>query len=261
MIMSGLTGQILETVPIAVARSSRGKPSDHAERLLLVFELIAKLGPIGLEGLTCASLLPRVSVWRAANSLRAWGWVRMRRCDGCFEVTSHFNALADQMHVAEKEASIFDNIVKTESVFSKVHISLGVLTRFGSFEIIDSTRRKRFSELKYSLVFDILPLAALSVCTSNEIAKHLLAYAKYGTKDEVHSISSGEALAEVLKIKKSGIAISQDKVSASVAHRFSSGLPGAIEIFQKSDSKRDRNSFLEALSNLQAESTDFWLTS
>ncbi|WP_347863999.1 hypothetical protein [Planktomarina sp.] len=146
-------------------------------RVLLVMDTIGAQGPISLNAL-CALLpdISRAGIWRAAATLRDYGWVRTRLADNAFELTSKMDFRLANAHFAHTatEGAVEEINRRLEKGGSDVTACMFVAP--GRLEIIETTQADVQIGVPLSLVFDELALAAQSKMDRALLLKHLTAY-------------------------------------------------------------------------------------
>ncbi|PZX37028.1 DNA-binding IclR family transcriptional regulator [Roseinatronobacter thiooxidans] len=224
--------------------SSKSDAQDISEhnsptlRLLLVFEAIGTHGPITLKHL--ADILPihRSSIWRATNTLKARGWVRMRLGDHAFELTGRLGTLLTDFHFAAADidgaAGLIHEIVQVRSL----HVEFCQFVATGKFVMIESSYRSVEREGLRSLVSDSAALAAQIAMSAPERDTHLDAYCKQASEIEREIIASGEHQKTLRNYANTGVVWNTDLLAVSLPWIGASGTFGAMTIISKSSTKK-----------------------
>jgi hypothetical protein len=205
-------------------------PSAHADRLLEVFEAIAKNGPITLNRLESMLAIPRVSIWRATQSLRARSWVRVRYGDSAFEVSHIFDRLFSDTHVGLPECEDIDEIMPAIVEHKRFHGCVGIFAGTGRVLIIEDTALRSPVNSFCSLVFNEIALAAQLTCTQKELVRHLEVYLRSAPPEERQIIESGEHGRRLAALAKKGLVWSDDGTSCVIPWRFQTGSPGSLQV-------------------------------
>ncbi len=204
--------------------------SAHADRLLEVFEAIAQNGPVTLNRLESMLAIPRVSIWRAARSLRARGWVRVRYGNSAFEVSHVFDRLFSDAHVGLPECEDIDEIMPAIVERKRFHGCVGIFAGTGRVRIIEDTALRSRADSFCSLVFSEIALAAQLTCTQKELVRHLEVYLRDAPPEERQIIESGEHGRRLAALAKEGLVWSEDGTSCVIPWRFHTGSPGSLQV-------------------------------
>lgn len=181
-------------------------PDAPTQRILTITEMIADRGPITLVDLCAALPFSRAAIWRALDTLRLQGWVRMRAGDNAFELRRDLADRLSKGHHSSPEveaiAPIRDRILK----FGPVHIELGGFCDTGVFRVLESTRKSYYTAALStpSLVDDDLAIAAQLTIPSPHLVLHLRAFMVNAREEERRVITSGEHGRLVAKLRDVG---------------------------------------------------------
>lgn len=211
-------------------RAVEDASSVSGHRLVLVLEEIALRGPVSLSQLEETLDIPRVSIWRAARSLRERGWVRLQYGGKYLELTPFVNRLFSEAHIAvpecEEYAPVFDMVLQSRLF----HVSVGLLHGAGRFEMVETSQRSELNRGPLSLVYDIAPLAAQLACDRVEVHRHLVNFLPRATPEEQRVIRSGEHLRHLEDLSTQKVVWGEERVGFAVPWRFKTGSCGAVEI-------------------------------
>jgi len=224
--------------------------SVSGHRLIMVLEEIALRGPVSLSQLEDGLDIPRVSIWRAARSLRERGWVRLQYGGKFLELSSHANNIFSRAHIAVPEcdeyAPIFDMVLASKLF----HVSVGLLAG-GRYEMIETSQRGEPDNRPISLVYDSGPLAAQLACNRGEVHRHLVNFLARATVDEQRMIRAGDHLRQLEELSQEGVVWSEEKSAVAIPWRFQTGSCGAIEIQLRVHTRKSRMALLEMAKTLK----------
>lgn len=171
-------------------QSTARAPDKATDRLLTVFEVIAKRGPLPLAELTRVTGLPRSAVHRAAQVLQRRGWVRARLSDHAYAVSSRFDdAIADARYSHEDAEALAPVMTRLAERWS-CNADLALFVARGVFEVVDSTDRS--AELgRRSLTASGMAIAAQVALPPTGRVRHLEAFLTQARDDEAEFVTSG----------------------------------------------------------------------
>ncbi len=225
----------------AVAEAS----SVSGHRLVMVLEEIALRGPVSLSQLEESLDIPRVSIWRAARSLRERGWVRLQYGGKYLELTPYVNRLFSEAHIAvpesEEYVKIFDLVLESRLF----HVSVGLLHGAGRFEVVETSQRGEVNRKPQSLVYDIAPLAAQLACDRVEVHRHLVNFLSRATVEEQRVIRSGEHLRHLEELSAQTVVWGEERAAFALPWRFRTGSCGAVEIQLRVHTRKSRQELSE----------------
>lgn len=205
----------------------------------MVLEEIALRGPVSLSQLEDGLDIPRVSIWRAARSLRERGWVRLQYGGKYLELSPHANRIFSRAHIAVPEcdeyAPIFDRVLASKLF----HVSVGLLAG-GRYEVVEASQRGEPDNQQISLVYDSGPLAAQLACNRSEVHRHLVKFLARAKVDEQRMIRVGDHLRQLEELSQDGVVWSEDKTAVAIPWRFKTGSCGAIEIQLRVHTRKSR---------------------
>ncbi len=189
------------------------------QRILAIAELIAERGPITLVELCAALPFSRAAIWRAVDTLRLQGWVRMRAGDNAFEMRGE---LADRLargHRSNPEVEAIAPIRERIMGYGPVHVELGGFTGTGVFRVLESTRKSYYSGQFSvpSLVDDDLAIAAQLTIPPPSLVLHLRAFMVSARDDERRVITSGEHGRVIAKLRDVGHIWQEDHSGIAMA--------------------------------------------
>ncbi|MEO1109692.1 MAG: hypothetical protein AAFX90_17405 [Pseudomonadota bacterium] len=208
-------------------------PSATFDRLLIVLQAIAVVGPVSLAELSSRVQMSRGAVWRATDALRRHGWVRMRYSDHALELSHQLDHFFARAHIAWPECSHFDEILQAVTRTKFVHASVGLFSEYGRFVTADSTYRYAQIEKPLSFVYEDLCVAAQTGLSERELALHLKVYRKACDKDEATAIDNNDHNDRVLSARRAGLLWSVDKLSFAVPTVFETGARGSVSFFTR----------------------------
>ncbi len=195
------------------------EPQDTAtdaptQRILIIAEAISRHGPITLAQLTDRLQISRGAIWRALDTLRTMGWVRMRLGDNAYEIRS---TMIDSFQHGHKSLPVIEQIaplIARVLDVGPVHVDIGCFTESGVFQIVESTRK-------------VLPIAPLALC-SDELALavqlslspqilvgHLRTYMTIAPSEERRIITSGTHSRHLASLRDGRIVWQHDRLALS----------------------------------------------
>lgn len=161
------------------------------QRILIIAETIARHGPITLAQLVDQLQFSRGAIWRAINTMRDMGWVRMRMGDNAYEIRKTMVDLFMHGHQSLAEVEEMSPLIAQVMAAGPAHIDLGRFTETGVFRIVETTR-KPAPTAALSLCDDDLAIAAQLALTPQILVGHLRAFMAVARDDQRRMITSGE---------------------------------------------------------------------
>jgi hypothetical protein len=210
------------------------------QRILIVAETISQFGPITLPELTQRLGFSRGAIWRAVDTLRARGWVRMRAGDNAYEMAYNkvqFFAASHQSNpVLARLLPAFDQLAS----LGPVHVDIGQFVQTGVFRVIESTRKAAYGAPPLSLVDDDLAIAAQLGLSPQVLVGHLRSYIVDATEDERRMVTTGAHGRMIARQRETGILWHPDDSAVSFCVRSEPGTAIRAEIWRitKSDITR-----------------------
>jgi hypothetical protein len=179
-------------------------PDAPTQRILIVAEAISQYGPITLPELTLRLGFSRGAIWRAIDTLRARGWVRMRAGDSAFEIEfARAQSLANA-HCSNPELGQFMSLFQRLARVEHAHVDLGQFVDKGVFRIVESTRKAAYSAPPLSLVDDDLAITAQLSLSPQVLVGHLRAFIVNATEEERRVVTSGAHGRTIAKLREAG---------------------------------------------------------
>lgn len=223
------------------------------QRILSVIEVISAQGPITLQGICAALPISRAAIWRALDTLRATGWVRMRAGDSAFELR---HEVIDRLHKGHRSLPEVDLIVPIFDELAglvPVHIDLGGFTAKGVFRIMESSRKSRATAAAgpLSLVDDPLAIAAQLTLAPDSLLGHLRAYMVEARDEERRILTTGEHGRRIADLREAGHIWADDRshVALSLAE-----FPGfALRVESRSQGRADIANFGKVIAGFMAQ--------
>lgn len=215
-------------------------PDAPTQRILVVAETIAQFGPITLPELNLRLGFSRGAIWRAIDTLRARGWVRMRGGDNAYEMVYNkvqFFATNHQSNpVLTRLLPAFDQL----AALGPVHVDIGQFVQTGVFRVIESTRKAAYSAPPLSLVDDDLAIAAQLGLSPQILVGHLRSYIVDATEDERRLVTSGAHGRMIARQREGGMLWHPDRSAVAFCVRSEPGTAIRAEIWRitKSDITR-----------------------
>lgn len=184
-------------------------PSDMApdaptQRILIVAEAISQFGPITLPELTQRLGFSRGAIWRAIDTLRARGWVRMRAGDSAFEIEFARAKSLATAHCSNPDLGPFMPLFQRLADIGPVHVDLGQFVDKGVFRIVESTRKAAYTAPPLSLVDDDLAITAQLSLSPQVLVGHLRAFIVDASEEERRVVTSGAHGRTIAKLRELG---------------------------------------------------------
>jgi hypothetical protein len=215
-------------------------------RVLLVMETILLHGPVTLGGLCDLLPISRAAIWRALNTLRTRGWVRMRMGDNAFEASHLFGTLAQSAHKSYRGAEEANALLHRLARLGPFHVEIGALTTWGRFTVLESTATTGYLLPERSLTDDRIAIAAQIGLGPTDQIRHLTQFLALCGDEERHQIQSGRHAQLLKKLKTKGIVWDTDKISVALPFRVADLPAAAIQIELKSVTQ-DNQRLLESV--------------
>lgn len=202
--------------------------SKATDRLLIVFETIARQGPILLTDLTAATDLPRSAVHRAAQVLQRRGWIRARLSDHAYELSGAFDAMMSNAAFASEEGEALAPLM-AELAGKTMHADLGVFRSLGVFQLVESTDKTAHLGPR-SLVSSQLALIAQAALGAEARVRHLDAFMAGADEGERQIITSGRHFKSLRGLGQSPYKISLTQGAALAGFVSPGGAAGALRL-------------------------------
>ena len=182
------------------------------KRILHVLDLLQRNGPMTLAEVTRHCSFSRAAVWRALDTLREMGWVRMRLGDYAFVILAEKTMPRPAQHVDFPGAL---ELVSHMQFLEKEHGAHVCIAGFGGgtgLRVLESTERNDYGLRAISLVQDGLALAAQAMLTKVDLVLILRAYVPNCPPYERRMIEDGRHAEQLSTIRKRGYFLSEDHV-------------------------------------------------
>lgn len=222
------------------------------QRILSVIEVISAQGPITLQGICAALPISRAAIWRALDTLRATGWVRMRAGDSAFELRHEVIDRLQKGHRSLPEVDLIAPLFDELAGLAPVHIDLGGFTAKGVFRILESSRKSLDASAgPLSLVDDPLAIAAQLTLAPDSLLVHLRAHMVDARNEDRRILTSGEHGRRIAALREVGHIWADDRsqVSLSLAE-----FPGfALRVDSRRQGRADIAKFSKAIAGFMAQ--------
>lgn len=186
--------------------------SKATERLLNLFEIVADKGPIGLADLSKASGISRSATHRAAQVLEAQGWIRARLYDHAYEVSSKFDLMMADGYVALEEVEILTPVMREVAKRKNLAADVGLFTRTGHFEFIESTDRGIELNIRKSLITSEAAMSAQIALTPTNQVRHVNAFLAQASEPERKLVTSGMHRQRLTEMLSKGMSAFDNKI-------------------------------------------------
>lgn len=173
------------------------------KRILYVLELLLANGPMTLAEVTEQCAFSRAAVWRALDTLRATGWVRMRLGDNAYTLRpAMLQKMSDTgmgLQPPEGVPALMADLEKQE----QADVCLGGFDG-DRFRIVESTNKQDYKTSNVSLIHEGLALAAQSILPKTKLVRVLRAYVETCPEPERRSIEDGSHAQRLRSINMRG---------------------------------------------------------
>jgi hypothetical protein len=221
-------------MPKQITTPDASAPDAPTQRILIVAETISQFGPITLPELTERLGFSRGAIWRAIDTLRARGWVRMRAGDSAYEMEfSKTRALANG-HASNPALAPLLPLFAQLASLGPVHVDIGQFVDTGVFRIVESTRKAAYSGAPLSLVDDDLAIAAQLPLSPQVLVGHLRSYIVDATEEERRVVTSGVHGRVIARLREVGHIWMEDRSAISIALPQALGLAVRCELWRHS---------------------------
>lgn len=171
------------------------------ERILLTLEAVCLFGPINLTDLAKNLEFSRAAIWRALDTLRARGWIKMRNGDNKFELTGVLKALTqDRERFSPNETSI-QSFISNVRRFLPVHVDVVGFQNNLEFSVFDSSRTDGYSH-EFSVIDDGACLAAQCNMPTSMVEKIVGGYLETCDASDREWITQGNHAAALCSLKE-----------------------------------------------------------
>lgn len=179
-------------------------------RILHVLDLLRCNGPMTLAEVAGKCSFSRAAVWRALDTLREMGWVRMRLGDHAFvmlaEKTLRPPGLAADFPDALRWATEMQRMERAHNA----HVSIGGFIGGARFRILESTERGDYAAADVSLVHDGIALAAQAALKKVDLVRILRSHVAHCPLDERQIIEDGRHAERLQIIARRGYYLSPE---------------------------------------------------
>ncbi len=208
------------------------------QRILIIAETIARYGPMTLAQLTERLQFSRGAIWRAVNTMRNQGWVRMRMGDNAYEMRSGFAKMFSQCHHALVEIDAIEPLMAEVAKAGPVYVDLCSFSQLGQCKIIETTR-KQVPTASLSLCDDDLAVAAQLQMAPKDLVTHLRAYIAVANDEERRVITSGEHGRNLARLRDTPIVWVDDQTSVAFPVQGQIGFALRAELWRTTHAEVD----------------------
>jgi hypothetical protein len=217
------------------------------QRILIIAETIARYGPITLAQLTERLQFSRGAIWRAVNTMRNQGWVRMRLGDNAYEMRSAFANMFAQCHHALAEIEMIEPLMTEMAKAGAVYVDLCHFTQLGECRVIE-TNRKELPTAALSLCDDDLAVAAQLQMPPKDLVAHLRAFITVANDEERRLVTSGEHGRHLARLRDTPVVWLDDQSAVSFPVQGHIGFALRAELWRTT--KAEIAAFSAYMSNL-----------
>lgn len=207
-------------------------PDAPTQRILIVAEMISQFGPITLPELTQRLGFSRGAIWRAIDTLRARGWVRMRAGDSAYEMDFTKTRALAQGHASNPAVAPLLALFDELAALGPVHVDIGQFVDTGVFRVVESTRKAAYAAAPLSLVDDDLAIAAQLPLSPQVLVGHLRSYIVDAPEDERRVVTSGAHGRAIAKLRDIGHVWMADRSAVAIALPEALGLSIRCELWR-----------------------------
>ena len=231
------------------------KPDSDAptQRILSVIEVISAQGPITLQGICAALPISRAAIWRALDTLRATGWVRMRAGDSAFELRCEVIDRLQKGHRSLPEVDLITPIMDQLAKLAPVHVDLGGFAAKGVFRILESNRKSQGAvpATPLSLVSDPLAIAAQLTLPPDSLLGHLRAYMVDASAEDRRILTTGTHGRRIAELRQTGHIWADDRSHLALSLPEFPGF--ALRVVSRRQGRADIAQFTQNMAEFMAE--------
>ena len=191
-------------------RNDIGMAEKPTIRALQVFEALATSGGQTLNELT-ESLpdISRAGIWRALDHLREQKWIRMRKGDKAFVLTTHIDDL--MANTPEIPLVLEELDARLPELPAEMEMMVGLFTAPGVFQFVESTHRK-FDREPQNLLNCRAALVALMTVSNANMLRHLERWMENGASpDQIQFVKSGKLRPQMLALRQEPVIAQMEK--------------------------------------------------
>lgn len=227
-----------------------GLEAKRSPRLLVVLGAVAEHGPISLSQLNDRLDVSRASIWRALDTLRTAGWVRMRLGDRAFELERD---IQKAMCMAYTSLPQVVQTVRLASLFGEtadIHFHVGMFTAPGQYRIVETTLKSGYLSTPLSLTDDKIAIAGQLSLNSPALVRHIRAYIEVSSIEERRVVTSGEHARLLKQHRNTSVFWEEERDIAYLPVPIASHVGLAIQLDLRRRSKRKIIEFSEHVEGL-----------
>lgn len=217
-----------------------GKP-----RLILVFHAVVVYGPVTLQQLTQKLPVPRASIWRALDTLRDAGWIRMRLGDKAFEMSHDISQAWVNANATLPGVVQIVDLVRPFGEGGNINIEIGMFTDVGRFEIVETTRKTGYTAPPLSLTDDMIAIAGQLALPPSLLQRHVRAFLEASSPEERCVVTSGEHNKLLRNLKHQAVIWNDDNDTACLPMPSAAHTGLAVQLELKTKTRRKTAAFME----------------
>lgn len=214
-------------------------------RLIVVFHAVVLYGPITLPQLTKELGIPRASIWRALDTLRQAGWIRMRLGDKAFEVSHDISKVLGNANVTLPGIAQIVNLVRPLSEGGNINVEIGMFTDLGRFEIVETSQKTGYTAPPLSLTDDLIAIAGQLALLPSTLLRHVSAFLEVSNPEERRVVTSGEHGEMLRDLKHQTVIWNGDNDTACLPMPCATNTGLAVQLELKVKSKLKAVAFME----------------
>lgn len=228
-----------------VSAPAERAPDTFADRVLIVAEAVAQMGPVSLATLEQELTIPRVSIWRALQTLLRRGWIRYVHGSNEYELAPQVDEVMSVAHIGLPETEEFEPLLREIKKHRGISASVGMFHGAGRFSIVESTHRLSEAAQNRSLIYGEAALAAQLACSPKELKRHLELFAGFPetSPEERYRITSGKQEQYILRQRSNGHFFGPDDMKIALPLRFQTGSIGGLEVSIRRVTPKVRDEF------------------
>lgn len=175
--------------------------TNPTERILLTLEAVCITGPVTLTELVDKLPFSRAAIWRALNTLRARGWIKMRNGDNRFELTGTLKALVGEQGRFFPDETTIQSFISDVRKLLPVQVDVVGFQNDLEFSVFESSRADGYSH-EFSVIDDGACLAAQCNMPVLKVEKLIVDYLKTCDASDREWITQGKHASAISSIKK-----------------------------------------------------------
>lgn len=234
--------------PVVPPASQGNNKRTAVSKAFLVMQTIMRLGPTTPQAIADETGLPRLAVYRTITELKSFGWVRCRLGDNAVQVSSKMDDLFSEAHIQVSDVETMAECAKEISKRWRLHCDVGIVSRPGVTEILESTDREHSGPFNREDLLSSFSIAALSTLDDDMLERHFDRQRQLAGDLAVADADISEARRLIRQAReKDNTAISTEEYAIARGFRLGKGDGYAIRLRPRSSHSTRMETLEEAL--------------